>query len=57
MVGLTFVIEKALDRLVEPRPERHQSHTDGRARQTMFRRLIPGFSAHLHHRPARQSND
>jgi hypothetical protein len=57
MVSLTFVIEKALDRLVEPRPERHQSHADGRARQTLFRRLIPGLSAHLYHRPARRSLD
>jgi len=47
MLSLAFVLEKALDRMVEDKPERERSQLGRR----LFRRMVPSHSAHIEHRP------
>jgi hypothetical protein len=50
MAGVAFVMEKALDRMTEPRPD----NTESRLGRGLMRRLLPSFSAHLQNQHSRQ---
>jgi hypothetical protein len=47
MLGLAFVMEKALDRMVDPKPG--EKRPPSRLGKAIFRRVLPGLSAHVQH--------
>ncbi len=47
MLGLAFVLEKALDRMVDPKPG--EKRPPSRLGKAIFRRVLPGLSAHVQH--------
>jgi hypothetical protein len=47
MLCIAFVLEKALDRMVEAKPG--EAPPRSRFGQGLMRRLVPGMSAHIQH--------
>jgi hypothetical protein len=47
MLAIAFVMEKALDRMTEP--SAGEKERPSRVGRSIFRRLLPGLSAHVQH--------